>query len=230
MRNLKLSYSIRTIRFFELREKILSLNKKKPIHTSVSLLILQRYCIEKEGLTMIYDGSERARQLRKRPLLRCAGSKPCLHRQGLLLKTKWSISPFFYKAYDVLAAREAPDVSRLTSDRMKGVTSFPRILFFSAVRRAVWMASSIARPSAWCASGIGTAISSPFPSEKLKVSCIREAASLGSLTRWGERNPLDRVKKAGKSGRSSSALSVATQTPCVSKYSKVLPISKMDFT
>lgn len=88
MRNLKLSYSIRTIRIFELREKILSLNKKKPIHTSDSLLILQRYYIEKGGLTMIYDGSERARQLRKRPLLRCAGSKPCLHRQGLLLKTK----------------------------------------------------------------------------------------------------------------------------------------------
>ena len=131
---------------------------------------------------------------------------------------------------DLLARSEAPEVIRLTSAKRKGVTSLPFTFPSESNRaRAAWIASSITRPSASWSAGMGTAMSIPPPPSTKRPWWINWAACVASVTRYGVGNPLDRVKKAGNS-TCSQGLSVATQTPWVSKYSSVLPISRMDFT
>ena len=101
-----------------------------------------------------------------------------------------------------------------------GVHAFPDIppSFASASARSI--ARSDVAPSASCSAGMGTARTVP-PKPITRPALTTAAASRGVSTRHGALTPLFLVKNAGNS----STPKLATQTPCVSRYSNVRGMS-----
>ena len=126
----------------------------------------------------------------------------------------------------MFAAREAPSVSSLTRLSRKGVTSRPRTPAPSASASAASIAPWTRAPSASAASGIGTPTSMPEARPSRRCAAATAAASAAESTRSGAAQPDAREKKAGNS----SAPSARTATPCVSRYSSVRGMSRIDLT
>lgn len=142
----------------------------------------------------------------------------------------------------ILAFDEFPSVISLILFNRKGVISAPETFnflkntinkqyfsnfysFYSASLRASSIAILTFNPSASCSFGTGTVIKIPlFIANLLNVISINKAHSLASSNLWETLYPLSEIKNSGN-------LSVwypITATPCVSRYSRVLGISRID--
>ena len=117
-------------------------------------------------------------------------------------------------------------MSSLTRLSRKGVTSRPRTPAPSASASAASIAPWTRAPSASAASGIGTPTSMPEARPSRRCAAATAAASAAESTRSGAAQPDAREKKAGNS----SAPSARTATPCVSRYSSVRGMSRIDLT
>mmetsp|Transcript_71469 Transcript_71469/g.190582 ORF Transcript_71469/g.190582 Transcript_71469/m.190582 type:complete len:398 (-) Transcript_71469:181-1374(-) len=130
---------------------------------------------------------------------------------------------FFTRA--MFALSDSPFVSCSIRANRNGVTSRPSsfcvLNSFTACRVAASTFSASAANSAW----IGLARTTPVPRPSLKCSLHRRAASAEEETLQLAFSPDDGVKNAGKN----SVPNPTTGTPCVSRYSSVFGISKIDF-
>mmetsp|Transcript_11870 Transcript_11870/g.19494 ORF Transcript_11870/g.19494 Transcript_11870/m.19494 type:complete len:227 (+) Transcript_11870:311-991(+) len=123
------------------------------------------------------------------------------------------------------ALRDSPPVSSLMRFNRKGVTSPPRMLLSTASCTAFFVASSIGATSAASSAGMGLPMTMPdFMAKSLWELTIAATSDSVSHT-VGTGSPEDGVKKAGKV----LVLKPITETPCVSKYSRVLGKSRIDF-
>eukprot|EP00958_Prasinococcus_capsulatus_P023595 scaffold3551_cov408-Prasinococcus_capsulatus_cf.AAC.22 len=104
--------------------------------------------------------------------------------------------------------------------------AFPDMPFPPASRRDSCMWSSMRSPSSEYSWGVGTPRTMPFSSCRASAERIMSATSSGESTRIGDLHPLCALKNAGNS----SVPKAATVTPCVSRYSSVLGMSRIDFT
>mmetsp|Transcript_40864 Transcript_40864/g.91680 ORF Transcript_40864/g.91680 Transcript_40864/m.91680 type:complete len:242 (-) Transcript_40864:235-960(-) len=125
----------------------------------------------------------------------------------------------------MLTRNDSPPVSSLILRRRNGVASLPVTRCSAASDTACSVAFSMVATSAANSCCIGLPMTSPEVRPKRVCAAMTLATSSSVAQEHGTGRPDEGVKKAGKV----LVRKPMTTTPCVSKYSSVLGMSRMDF-